>query len=115
MGVDRSDYIVYGWKLPNEYEDKNGEIIDVWDEKFDKLINFSPVKGTLVIIDDGMAGEYTVFGKLISSSCDTYEGWDFTPIDILNFPEEELNEEFFRTFNNLPPSAPSAFIFSKFS
>ena len=29
MGVDRNDYIVYGWKLPYEILDNDGKEIDL--------------------------------------------------------------------------------------
>ena len=30
MGVDRSDYIMYGWKLPYNIKDNNGNKIDLF-------------------------------------------------------------------------------------
>ena len=38
MGVDRSDYIMYGWKLPYKIKDNEGNEIDLWDEKFESVM-----------------------------------------------------------------------------
>jgi len=40
MGVDRSDYIMYGWKLPYKLKDNEGNEIDLFDEKFEIERNF---------------------------------------------------------------------------
>jgi len=34
MGLSRTDYIVYGWKLPLNMTDKDGNEINFWDDKF---------------------------------------------------------------------------------
>ena len=33
MSVDRTDYIVFGWKLPYEMKDSNGEQINFYDDE----------------------------------------------------------------------------------
>lgn len=34
MGVDRTDYIVYGWKLPYDITNSKGEKINFWDDAY---------------------------------------------------------------------------------
>lgn len=73
MGVDRTDYIVYGWKLPYGYFKNKG--IDVWrDDKYLPFIEgWKDEKYTL--ITDGMTGRYTLFGLLIAQAAE--EGFEF--------------------------------------
>ena len=34
MAINKTDYIIYGWKLPYMVKDMNGEELDLWDDKF---------------------------------------------------------------------------------
>lgn len=97
MGVDRTDYIVYGWKLPFKYFDEKG--IDIWEDK--KFLPY--IEGwkdeKYCIIQDGMSGKYTVFGKLITSAAD-YEGFNFFEIseDTLQISKTEIINKFQEVF-----------------
>lgn len=119
MGVDRTDYIVYGWKLPYDIQDANGQNIDFWDNKFRPMIEGQ--RGVIhTIVRDGMTRDYTVFGVRIKSDHDQNVGWEFEHLDIMGFDQEELIADFRRLFN---PSEefikaigkPTVFIFSHFS
>jgi hypothetical protein len=80
MSVNRTDYIVYGWKLSYEPKDSKGNKIDLWDDKYLPMIEGH--KGEKYsIIRDGMSGRYTIFG-IILEKADEYEGWGILPIDI---------------------------------
>ncbi len=115
MGVDRSDYLMIGWKLRTE-------LIDREDFDFDRVYDRAPDE----FIYDGMCGSYIVFGKLVLYS-DLYEGFTFSelePADLV-LSEEELEElkELFReiTFGqelltwSISGTEPKAFLFSHFS
>lgn len=120
MGVDRTDYIIFGFKLnPEELKRKN---INLWDEKYlpyregRKNIPYS-------IIHDGMCGEYTVFGKVINSTGD-YEGTSFTVINYKDFFDDELNNELIQDFialfgkelyETLDEEEPQMLVFSHYS
>lgn len=34
MGVDRTDYIIYGWKLPYGLKNSDGNEIDFFEDKY---------------------------------------------------------------------------------
>jgi hypothetical protein len=113
MGVDRSDYIIYGWKLPYEIKDRDGNEIDIYDDKYESYIN-DIEKGMYTIISDGMCGTYRVFGILLEQDTDTWEGWDFVKLSTNKYPMEEVKEKYRELFSNDPPSDPEVFIFSHF-
>lgn len=111
MGVDRTDYLIYGWKLPINFVNSNGPI-DIWDEKFrpymegHKGIDFS-------LIFDGMGGKYTVFGKRIAFATDDGDGWGFMELDLSKIGSPGFTKDKFKEiFEIEPPSEPSLFIFS---
>lgn len=114
MGVDRSDYIIYGWKMPYEILDAQGNEIDLWNEKFESVMcGFKEEKYAL--ISDGITGDYNVFGLSVLKCNDEYDGWDFVDIDIKKFDEDEIIEKFIELFGFEPKTNPKLFIFSHFS
>ncbi len=118
MGVDRSDHIVYGWKLPYDLKDSNGNKIDFWDKKFLSMIEGHPGEEFTIIID-GMSGKYVVFGlKVESCYDDSGEGWDFTNLDINDFDAEDVKSEYRKVFELKEDeiiTEPYLFIFSHYS
>lgn len=86
MGVDRTDYIIYGYKMPADYLKKKG--IDMWDDKFLRYIegwkgeNYS-------LIYDGMSGEYLVFGLRISMA-NEQEGFEFVELPATGWADKFL-------------------------
>ncbi len=118
MGVDRSDYLVYGWKMPYEVDDQLSE--EYWDDVNEYDINF---------IADGMSGKYIVFGSVIASADDPSEGWGFVELDNLKptFAPEIFGEfgevfgkysekslaDILKTYNI--PETPKLLLFSHYS
>ncbi len=115
MGIDRSDYLMIGWKL-------NTELVDHKDFDWHLVYDRAPDE----FIYDGMCGKYIAFGKMVLYS-DAYEGFTFTelePADLV-ISEEEATElkELFReiTFGqklldwSISGFEPKAFLFSHFS
>lgn len=114
MGVDRSDYIIYGWKLPYEILDTEGKEIDLYHEKFESMMcGFEEEEYTL--ISDGMCGNYNVFGIPILYCNEEYEGWDFVEIDIQKFDADKVKAKYKEMFKTEPETEPKLFIFSHFS
>lgn len=115
MGVDRADYIVYGWKMPYELLDKDGNEIDLWDPKFESSkCGFPGEEFTLV--SDGMCGEYNVFGLRLLHLDDEGEGWDFVNLDVLqSLDSEKVKSRYTELFGIEPTSEPTLFIFSHYS
>ena len=116
MGVHRTDYIVYGYKLPYKLKNEKGKI-DLWDEKFLPMIEGH--KGEeFTIISDGMCGEYNVFGLLLKIGGDGYEGWDFVHLDFKNLDAEKVKSKYREVFElkeDDTVAEPYLFIFSHFS
>lgn len=112
MSVSRTDFIVYGWKLPYKIKNKNGDI-DLWADKFLPFIEgHKGIEYTL--IRDDMSGEYNVFGKLIAHVTD--DGWDFKNLDFTGVDTEEIKIKYKELFEiDTEPSEPYLFIFSNFS
>jgi hypothetical protein len=114
MSVDRADYIIYGWKLPYELQNSNGEDIDLWDDKFLPMIEGHQGE-KFTIVTDGMSGEYTVFGLNIAHSS-SYDGWDFYKLNFDNIiSKEELKLKYKELFDSEIEEDPYLFIFSHFS
>jgi hypothetical protein len=109
MGVDRSDYIVFGWKRPSD----NARF---WadEEKYLPMIEGHQGEEFSLILD-GMSGEYTVFGIILNSGGDKYEGWDFVQLDFKNLNAEKLKSKYREVFESEPETEPTLFIFSHFS
>lgn len=114
MSVNRTDYIVFGWRLPYEINGPNGEKINFYDEeKYEPMLNGDPDEPYRLIID-GMMGEYVVFGKVITDA-ENDEGWDFVHLTNLTPNSFELKEKYREVFNVQGEVAdPYLFIFSHF-
>lgn len=114
MGVDRTDYIVYGWKLPYDMKDKNGQEIDFWDDKFLPMIEGWPEE-ELALVRDGMCGQYVVFGLMIKHA-DEYKGWDFIHLDVGQLDTEMVKARYRELFEiEGDCDEPCLFIFSHYS
>jgi len=115
MSVDRSDHIVYGWKLPYQTKNAKGEEINFWDDdKYLPMIEGHQDEDFTLIID-GMCGKYTAFGLSLNSGGYKYEGWDFVPLDFKNLDAEKVKARYREVFENEPETEPTLFIFSHFS
>jgi hypothetical protein len=114
MGVDRTDYIVYGWKLPYKLKTSIGDNIDLWSDKFRPMIEGKPGE-KFSIISDGMCGDYNVFGIILERGGDKWEGWDFVELNIHNFNVDDLKSKYVELFESEPDTNPTLFIFSHFS
>jgi len=104
MGVDRSDYMIYGYKLPKDYFVSKG--IEIFEgNKY--LPYIEGWKGeNYSIVDDQMCGKYCVFGYSIAYA--SSNGFDFIELpgewpvnseqvkakfkDVFGFADESLGE-----------------------
>ena len=120
MGVDRTDYIVFGFKMsPELLKSKN---ISIDDDKY--LPYIEGHKGEQdTIVYDYMMGKYVVFGKLINQSWD-YEEGKFTTISYQDFFDDEetkrVTDKFIELFgqdvlDELEDDEPQMFVFSHYS
>jgi hypothetical protein len=107
MGVDRTDYLMWGVDVGAEgfdYDKHEAEICGEPGARFD-------------IVYDGMSGEYCIAGKIIAVS-DPYEGFEATKIDPSKLDVDRdalatvVSEAFGRTF---APSEFSLVLFTHFS
>ena len=112
MGVDRQDYIIYGWKLPYELIDNDGNEIDLHSNEIYQYITGN---NEYIMIQDGMCGEYNVFGKLIACQNNDWDGWDFMKLNIENYNANEAKAKLKEVFNLALEEEPYLFIFSHFS
>lgn len=96
MGVDRSDYLIYGYKLPIDYFKTKG--VDIWeDEKYLPLIE--GWKGEdYSIVHDQMCGNYYVFGYSIARA--NSNGFEFLELPVDGWPVtgERVKEKFSEAF-----------------
>jgi len=114
MSVNRTDYIVFGWKLPYELKNSKGERINFYDDdKYLPMIEGHPNEPYSLIID-GMSGDYIVFGKIIAEADDD-EGWGFNYLTNLIQDPYELISKYHEVFDVKGIIAhPHLFIFSHF-
>jgi hypothetical protein len=114
MGIDRTDYIVYGWKLPYDLKDSKGDKIDFWDDKYLPMIEGHENEKYSIIID-GMSGEYVVFGIIIAQA-DESCGWNFVKLNQKQMIPDSLNFRYREVIDEHGPAVdPHLFIFSHFS
>ena len=118
MGVTKTDYLIYGWKLSYEFKGKNGkEVANEWfEDKYLPYIEGHPgIKYTL--ITDGMCGEYIVFGRLLDHRSDDTGDTDFKEIDASpeNLNEQETCDIFTTLFGVEIPNKPKLIVFSHYS
>ena len=77
MSVDRTDYVIYGIRLPFDdldYDEYEAEICGKEGRRFD-------------LIYDGMSGKYAIAGKIIVKG-DQYEGFGLTSIKDVSYLEK---------------------------
>jgi hypothetical protein len=115
MGVDRTDYLVLGWKL-------NTDLLKHPSFDLDRVYDRAPDE----FIYDSMTGEYAVFGRIILEVSDETEGFTFNELEpadlVLSEDEISILRELFRemTFglelNDWieGPKEPRALLFSHF-
>ncbi len=97
MGVDRTDYIIFGFKFSPKDLKQHG--IDLWDDKY--LPYIEGHQGVeYIIVNDGMSGEYVVFGKLINQA-DENEGSNFKKIEYDSFFSDQVNKAIIYKFKEL--------------
>lgn len=119
MGVDKTDYLIVGYKIPYEVKTRDGQEFAqiIWEEKYMPMTEgHNGEKYSLII--DGMSGEYIVFGIVIQSA-DEYEGFKFTVIDekLLTTQLDEVKDRANEIFNDLDFdfSEPKVMLFSHYS
>lgn len=107
MGVDRSDYIIYGWKLPADFL----KPVHPYDEQYLQYVEGRPGE-SFSMVYDGMSGEYLAFGYLIAHS-DEYNGFDFHEIDVSQLPHpDQIKSKFVEVFGKHPESDPKVLVFT---
>lgn len=92
MGVDRSDYLMWGVDVgPNAFD---------WDKHEAEMEGRTGAKFS--IIYDGMSGMYCIAGKMLASS-DEYEGFGMVKItpDVLDFDKKSVVDAVIEKFPNL--------------
>ena len=87
MGLYRTDYIVYGWKLPLLMKDKDDNLINFWDDKFVPYTEGH--KGVEYTIVRDFDKKHLVFGKVMGVNCD---GWDYENLNLILDAEEVKNK-----------------------
>ena len=79
MGVDRTDYLMFGADIGVEGFDR---------DNFEAEIDGAPGR-RFDIIYDGMSGQYCLAGKIIAKS-EPYEVFEMAKIDKLEFDRDDL-------------------------
>lgn len=105
MGVDRTDYLMFGADIGTEDFDRDqfeAEIDGASGRRFD-------------IIYDGMSGAYCIAGQIIAKSS-PYEGFDMAKIEKLEFDRDGLAKAVSERLGRpVLPSDFSLILFSHFS
>lgn len=100
MGVDRTDVLMYGWKIPKDkFELQDPDFMDGKDE--------------LIVLNDQRCGQYYLFGQELVRG--GYDGWEYTNVNEVlkdKLPEWYLVKYFKNAFEKEAQSEPEIFIFS---
>lgn len=111
MGVDRRDYIIYGWKLPFWYFKERG--IETLENKFLPLTEGYKA-GSSILIEDGMNGQYCVFGYLHAESGQNgFEFFELSPSDLAD-SHYDIHQKFIDWFGFKPDAVPVLMIFAHY-
>jgi hypothetical protein len=120
MGITRTDFIIYGFKVNPEEISKRK--IDLWSDLF-RHYREGNKDIPYVIVYDGMNEDYLVFGKIIQSTND-YDGIPLTKISYKDFFNDDENDSLTDAFidlfgeeiyDTLEEEDPEIIIFSHFS
>ena len=122
MGVDRTDYVMIGYKLPYKFKNVvTGEQIDWHDDTFLPMIEGRKGCEFSVILDQ-MCGDYAVFGKVIIRAYDDM-GFEFKEIKYDESDFDKVKEKFVELFGGYTimdmldkdfQYDPKLFVFSNF-
>lgn len=98
MSVNENHYIILGIKM--SYDDYNEKYkIEENETIHDQYANRRSQKsGDMVVVVDGMSGEYAFIGKLIAKSRESYEGIPMTAVDKKMFNDKKLKKELTEKF-----------------
>lgn len=98
MSVNENHYIILGVKMTNDdYNEKYN--IEENETIHDQYANKRSQKaGEMVVVVDGMSGEYAFIGKLIAKSKESYECIPMSSIDKKMFNDKKLKKELTETF-----------------
>ena len=108
MGVNRSDYVMYGFNVPKEIY--NAE--DFYD-KYQKYIEWA--EGDFAMIDAGMSDNFCIFGLVIKTT-NEHEGFD-EPTELSFTPYEQHKEKLKIKYKEITgiDDEPKFFVLSRFS
>jgi hypothetical protein len=96
MGVDRSDYLIYGYKMPPDYLESKG--IELFEDR--KYLPF--IEGwkdeDYSIVHDQMCGKYCVFGYSVAYA--NSNGFEFVELPPDGWPvtADQVKEKFKEVF-----------------
>lgn len=98
MSVNENHYVIVGIKMSyDDYAIKyNTE--ENYDVHEDYMNRRKQKAGEMVVVVDGMSGEYAIIGKLIAKSRESYEGIPTTEINKKVFNDKKLKKELVETF-----------------
>ena len=107
MGVDRTDYLMFGVKVdPDRVSERY--------EELEPMMDGAP-GAAFDLVYDGMSGKYAVAGKIIAKS-DEYDGLEFTEITDAMLPSDpdKLRADIAATFGE-PADKLRLFLFSHYA
>jgi len=112
MGLYRTDYIIYGYKLPFEIKNKKG-LINLWDNKFLPFIEGHKGENFILLRDYNN----NAFGLKLATANQNV-GWDFFHLDFKNLDAEMVKNKYRDVFELEDDEAlaePYLFILSNFA
>ncbi len=111
MGLYRTDYIVYGWKI------KTPENFDQWDDKYLSMVEGHINEEFMLIEGEGINGlnnsdDYSFFGFRLFIE----DEWDITELDFSKgFDDNKVKNKYEEVFGVKPTEEPKVLIFSKWN
>lgn len=103
MGVDRTAYVIAGYKMPGKmYHRTTGEKLEVYEDKFMRYVEGWEDEKFSIIYDQ-MSGEHTVFGQVLASFGDHDGDTEFEEIDIEKIDFGAIKEKYIELFGDYLP------------
>jgi hypothetical protein len=99
MSINRTDYVIIGYKIPHNLRNKMGEPIDWFDDKFLPFVE-GRINFPFSIILDHTSGDYAAYGKILARATDDIGFDGFKEIRFVPEDFDDVRDSFVDLFDD---------------